>query len=97
MSCEYVQENYGVPACIGRRISYKGKEGIIAEDRGHYIGITMDDEKPGHINNFHPKTEGLEYLGMGKVRPMTRSQKRYKDYIDSEYPESFAEYLGIHE
>jgi len=31
------------------------------------------------------------------VKPvkLTRSQKRYKEYIESEYSGSFAEYLGI--
>lgn len=94
MSCEYVRKYYGVPACIGRRILFKGKPGIIAEDRGHYIGVNFDEDKPGVICNVHP-TDGVEYGEMGKVRKMTRSQKRYRDYIRSEYPGTFAEYLGI--
>ena len=80
-NCEYVRRSYGVPACIGRRVIAYGKPGIIAEDRGHYIGILLDQDKPGSVNNYHP-TEGIEYLEeIGKVRPMTRSQKRYEAYL----------------
>ena len=95
MSCEYVRKYYGVPACIGRRIKFIGKLGTISEDRGHYIGVNFDDSKPGVISNVHP-TDGVEYLEMGKVRKMTRSQQRYQDYLRvSECYESFAHYLGI--
>lgn len=74
-NCEYVRKYYGVPACIGRRVVAYGKPGIIAEDRGNYIGILLDEDKPGNINNYHP-TDGIEYLDeIGKVRPMTRSMK----------------------
>jgi hypothetical protein len=95
MACEYVREYYGVQACIGRRITYKKREGVIAADRGNYIGVNFDDCKPNVILNFHPKTEGLEYGEMGEVRKMTRSQKKYQAYLDSEISCTFAEYLGI--
>lgn len=96
MNCEYVKEYYGVPAAIGLRILYKGKKGIIAEDRGHYIGANFDADKPGVISNIHPTDENLEYLkSFGKIRKLTRSQQRYQDYIDSEYDESFAEWMGF--
>lgn len=95
MNCEYVRNYYGVPACIGRRVIAYGKPGIIAEDRGGYIGILLDSDKPGQVNNYHP-TDGIEYLDeIGTIRPMTRSQRRYREYIESEYPGSFAEYLGL--
>lgn len=94
MSCEYVREHYGVPAVVGRRVTVYGKPGIIAADRGHYIGVNFDDAKPGHIVNAHP-TDGVEYLDMGTVRKMTRSQKRYADYRSSEYNGTFAEYIGV--
>ena len=83
MDCEYVRKYYGVPACIGRRVEAYGKPGIITEDRGHYIGVTLDSEKPGTVNNYHP-TDQIKYMGMGKIRPMTRSQARYKRYIQSD-------------
>ena len=93
MNCEYVRENYNVPAEIGRIINYKGRKGVISEDRGNYIGVTFYDEKPGTVSNFHPTTEGMTYEGMGKVRAMTRSQKRYQDYLHSEVSESFHEWI----
>jgi len=84
-----------VPACIGRRVIAYGKPGIIAEDRGHYIGILLDCDKPGRVNNYHP-TDGIEYLDeIGKVRPMTRSQKRYHEYLqDDWFDGSFADWVG---
>jgi hypothetical protein len=91
MNCEYVQKIYGVPACIGRKVSYKGRNGIISEDRGNYIGVTFDDEKSGRVSNFHPETEGLEYLGMGVVRKRTKSQERYRRYL--EYGDGFHTFL----
>ena len=77
---EYVNSAYGVNACAGRIVEFRGRTGIISEDRGNYIGITFDDEKPGTVSNFHPKTDGLVYLGIGKIRRMTASQNRYKRY-----------------
>jgi len=81
MNCEYVREYYGVPAEIGRRVICYGEPGIIAQDRGHYIGVNLDKDKPNVINNYHP-TDKIEYLGMGKVRKMTRSQERYRRYLE---------------
>lgn len=95
LNCEYAAKYYGVPACIGRRVIAYGKPGIIAEDRGNYIGILLDSDKPGNVNNYHP-CDGIEYLGMGRVRPMTRSQRKYKEYIDADwFGGSFAEWIGI--
>ena len=93
--CNYVREYYGVDACIGRRIKFKDREGTIAEDRGHYIGVNFDDEKAGVVLNVHP-TDHVEYLGMGKIRKMTRAQKNYQDYLKSECNESFAEWMGFY-
>lgn len=81
MSCEYVKQHYGVPAEIGRRVVINGKPGIIAADRGHYIGVTFDTDKPGVVHNAHPTWE-VQYGEMGKVRPMTRSQQRYAEYLE---------------
>lgn len=84
MNCEYVREYYRVPACINRRVIAYGKPGMIVKDRGHYIGINLDEDKPGVVNNYHP-TDGIEYLGMGEPRKITRAQKRYQEYLDSAY------------
>lgn len=95
MSCEYAREYYGVPACIGRRVTVSGKPGVIAEDRGHYIGVLFDAYKPNMICNAHPTSE-VEYGGMGKVRKMTRSQRRYQDFLEfGDGYDSFADFLGI--
>lgn len=94
MNCEYARKNYGVPACIGREISYMDRIGIISEDRGNYIGVTFNDETPGKVSNFHPTTEGLEYLGMGTVRKITKAQARYKRYLEYGYGfQNFREFL----
>lgn len=77
----YAKQHYGVPADIGRRVVVDGKPGIIAADRGHYLGVNFDHHKPGHISNCHP-TWRVEYQGMGTIRPMSRSQSRYQRYLD---------------
>lgn len=81
MNCEYIRNYYSVPAEIGRRVEVDGKPGIIAEDRGHYIGVNFDKDKPGAISNCHP-TWRVEYADMGKVRKLTRSQVRYRRYLE---------------
>lgn len=86
MSFDYVKSHYGVPACIGRRVEVNGKAGVIAEDRGHHIGVNFDADKPGVISPCHPTWE-VKYLGMGSVRKMTASQRRYQRYM--EYGDSF--------
>lgn len=92
MSCEYVRETYGVPAEIGRRVVISGRPGIIVEDRGHYIGVNFDNDKPGVIKNAHPTSE-VEYHDMGAVRGRmpSRSQKRYKRYL--EFGDSFDSFI----
>lgn len=92
---EYVRSYYGVPAEIGRRVTVYGKPGIIAEDRGHYIGVTLDSDKPGRVSNYHP-TDGVEYLGMGTVRKLTRSQQNYRDFLRADCGHTFAEWMQFH-
>ena len=90
---QYARDYYAVPAVIGRRVTVSGKPGIIAADRGHYIGVNFDTDKPGVINNAHPTWE-VEYLGMGTVRPMTASQQRYQRWLDvGDCFDSFAHFL----
>lgn len=94
-NCDYVANYYGVPACIGRRVVAYGKPGIIAEDRGNYIGILLDSDKPGNVNNYHP-CDGIEYLGMGTVRKMTASQKRYREFLEiGDCFEDFAHFFTL--
>jgi hypothetical protein len=92
MICSYVQQYYGVPAEIGRRVLVYGKPGVIAEDRGHYIGVNLDEDKPGRVCSYHP-TDGVVYLGMGKVRQMTRSQRNYRDFLREDSGYTFGEWL----
>ena len=97
MDCDYVRQYYGVPAQIGRRVVVNGKPGIIAEDRGHYIGVNFDSDKPGVIRNAHP-TSNVVYGDMGVIRKPTRSQKRYQDYLRLAdcYPDGFGDFLKSH-
>lgn len=93
MNCEYVRNYYDVPAEIGRRVTVYGKPGIIAADRGNYIGVNMDSDKPGVIKNSHP-TDQVVYLDMGTIRKMTRSQARYQRYLQiGDCFNSFREFL----
>jgi hypothetical protein len=85
-NCEYVKEHYGVPAEIGAAVIAYGEPGVIAEDRGHHIGILLDKDKPGNVDSYHP-TDGIEYTGQVKmVRKLTRKQRiakaRYQRYLD---------------
>ena len=90
---KYIRSTYGVPAQIGRRVIVSGRKGIIAEDLGHYIGVNFDDDKPAQTSACHPTSE-VEYLGMGRLRRLTRSQKRYADYLKvADLFEGFRDYL----
>lgn len=90
MTCEYASEHYGVPACVGRRVVVNGRPGIIAADRGHYIGVNFDDDAPGHIENAHPAWK-VEYKEMGALRKPSSSQARYQRYL--EYGDGFASFI----
>jgi len=93
MNCEYVKEYYGVPACVGRRVIAYGKPGIIAEDRGNYIGVNLDSDKPGEVNNYHP-IDGIEYLDeIGPVRKPSRFAARYRRFL--EYGDGFDRFLDF--
>ena len=87
---EYVNNTYGVNACIGRVVIVDGKQGVIAADRGHYIGVNFNDDKAGDIKNCHP-TWRIECLGIGKIRKLSRSQERYKRYL--EYGDCFDSFM----
>ncbi len=77
----YVRRHYEVPAEIGRRVIVNGEPGVIAADRGAYIGVLFDKDKPNQILPCHP-TWKVEYQGIGKVRQMSRSQKRYRRFLE---------------
>ncbi|KSG80638.1 hypothetical protein [Pseudomonas aeruginosa] len=66
---EYVCQQYGVPAHIGRMAIACGQPGIIVEDRGNYIGVTLDSDPTKAVNSYHP-THDVEYLGMARQMPL---------------------------
>lgn len=78
----YAKEYYKVPADIGRKVTYNERPGIIYKDGGTYVAVNFDDEKPGLTHNIHPTDPGLKYLGIGEIRKMTRSQQRYRRYLE---------------
>lgn len=92
MSFEYIKQYYGVPAEVGRRVTVNGKPGIITEDKGNYIGVNFDEDKPGTALPCHPAWE-VNYLGMGQIRPATKAQQRYRRYL--EYGDSFQNFLDF--
>ena len=92
MSCDYVRDYYGVPAEVGRRVTVSGKPGIIAADRGHYIGVNFDNDRPGVILNCHPTSE-VVYGSMDKVRKPSRHAARYQRYL--EYGDRFDSFLDF--
>lgn len=91
---EYIQNYYGVPACIGRGVTVSGRPGVIAEDKGHYIGVLFDTDKPTEIMPCHPTSE-VVYGEIRPVRPMTRSQKRYREFLRLEIDIPFGDYLKM--
>lgn len=95
-ACKYVRDYYGVPAELGRRVIVDGQPGIIIKDMGEYIGVNLDDDKPGVVSPCHP-TWRVEYGEMGHIRRATRSQRRYQRYLDvGECFDSFRDFL-LHE
>jgi hypothetical protein len=92
----YVRRCYGVPANIGRMVTVGGRPGIITADGGAYIGVTFDDAPATSVLPCHP-TSQVVYGEMGVPRPLTRSQKRYRDYLEvADVYESFHHYLTSH-
>lgn len=95
---EYVRDYYGVPAEKGRIIYFKGKKGMIVADKGNYIGVTFEGEDPKSIHILHPTWE-VKYGEMGEIKEekLTRSQKRYREYLEARewYDGTFSDWLGI--
>lgn len=77
----YIKQRYNVPAEYGRIVEINGKKGFIVKDMGNYIGVTLDEWKSNRIAPFHP-TDKVTYLGLGRPRKMTASQRRYLDYLE---------------
>lgn len=94
MSCEYVRQHYSVPACIGRRVIAYGKPGIILADRGHYIGVALDDDPKHRISNYHP-THEIVYGEMADKLPKPPKRSNYDKFQDDDTGLDFHEWLGI--
>lgn len=96
MAFEYVRKSYGVPADFGRKVVIEGRPGVIVLDMGHHIGVNFDHHKPGFVLPAHP-TSNVVYGDLGPVRKPTRSQQRYRDYLDvADLYDSFGDYLRRH-
>lgn len=91
---DYVVQYYRVPAAIGRRVIAYGKPGIITADRGHYIGVTLDEDPKRHISNYHP-IDGIQYGEMADKLPKPPKRTKYDQYYDEESTLDFHEWLGI--
>lgn len=93
-NCEYARQYYGVPAEIGRRVVMNGRPGVIAEDRGQYVGVLFDDCKPGDFLPCHPTWE-MRYGEMGAVRveKLTKAQRRYRAWVRCDFSECFDDFL----
>ena len=91
---EYIKATYAVDVKLGMDINFNGDRGIVTEDKGHYIGVTFDKDKPGAVSNIHPTDEKLTFTGkFRKIRKMSRSQQNYSNYLRSEVDCSFAEWM----
>lgn len=90
----YIRDYYQVPAEVGRRVRFEGKkEGVITSATNQYINIHFDGEKKPR-GPFHPTWE-MEYLEMGAVPKMTRSQERYARYRSGDGAwDNFRQFLG---
>ncbi len=94
---EYIKNFYGRELFLNQIVYYKGERGIVL-GATHYVEVNLDSDKPRHTVNIHPQDQNLEYTNKAGVpRKLTRSQKRYQEYIDSECCESFSEWLRIKE
>ncbi|MDU8420268.1 hypothetical protein B1F68_17320 [Pseudomonas syringae] len=72
-NCAYVRQHYQVPAEVGRRVIAYGKPGIILADRGHYIGVVLDEDPKKRISNYHP-THEVQYGEMAENLPLKEYQ-----------------------
>ena len=94
--CAYVQQHYGVPACIGRRVIAYGKPGTITSDFGHYVGIVLDDSAKRKPGRYHP-TDGIVYGDMAEKLPKRQRSSNYDRFCDEEWNCEFVEFLNINQ
>jgi hypothetical protein len=89
---EYINNYYQVKAALARTVTVDGRRGIIVADRGHYLGVCFDDDKPNLTSNVHP-TWKVTYGEIGVIRKVTRSQRRYQRFL--EYGDCFDNFIAF--
>lgn len=72
MTMAYIRKTYGVPAKRGGRVEYTSDakfttQGVITGSSGPYLRIKLDINRVAL--RFHPKTDGLVYLGQSEELP----------------------------
>lgn len=92
--CEYVQQYYQVPACIGRRVIAYGKPGVITTDFGHYVGIVLDEDRKRRPDRYHP-VDGIEYGEMADQLPKRPRISNYDKFLNDDIDCYFHEWLCI--
>ncbi len=98
MDFQYIKQRYQVAAEMHREVIVDGKKGVITKDMGNYIGVNFYDNQTPDPLPCHPTWE-VQYLDTFNSNPpikkITRSQRRYKDYLSDDSGLSFKEWLGI--
>lgn len=97
---EYVNQYYGVSACVGRRVVAYGEPGTIVKDYGQYIGIVLDTAPHASPERYHP-TDGIEYGDVVDYEPPSmnarqyQAKRNYQEFLDADCGYEFHEFLGI--
>jgi len=93
---EYIKNAYKVPAEMYREVIVGGKKGVITEDMGNYIGVNFYDNQTAYALPCHPTSE-VTYLDTFNRNPpalkLSRSKKRYLDYLRADCSETFSEWI----
>lgn len=96
MNFEHIKNKYKVPADMNREVIVNGKKGVITKDLGTYIGVNFYDNLTFEPYPCHPTWE-VQYLDTFNpdppIKKLTRSQKRYIEFINADGTLSFKEWL----
>lgn len=96
MSFQYIKNYYKVPAEEYREVIVDGKKGVIVSAIGAYIGVHFYDTVTDEPLPCHPTWE-VQYLDTFNnnppVKKLTRSQRRYRDYLKSDSNLPFGEWI----
>lgn len=98
MNFQYIKDKYKVPAAMHREVIVDGKRGVITKDMGNYIGVNFYENQTPEALPCHPTWE-VQYLETFNPNPpikkLSRSQKRYREYLRDDSGLTFKEWLGI--